>query len=130
MVLAPEHPLVPLIMTADKKLAVEAYIKKSASKSEVDRKAATEKTGEDTGAFAQHPLDPKIKIPIYISDYVLMDYGTGAIMAVPGHDARDFEFAKKFNLAIVRVLESSEDLPFEGDGKMINSHFLNGLEKT
>ncbi len=130
MVLAPEHPLIPLIVTNEKKLAVEAYLKKSAGKSEVDRKAATEKTGEMTGAFAQHPLDHNIKIPIYISDYVLMDYGTGAIMGVPGHDARDFEFAKKFNLSIVRVLESSVELPFEGDGKLINSHFLNGLEKN
>ncbi len=130
MVLAPEHPLIPFITTFEKKAAVDAYIKKSAGKSEVDRKAATEKTGEMTGAFAQHPLDPNIQIPIYISDYVLMDYGTGAIMGVPGHDARDFEFAKKFGLSIVRVLESSDELPFEGDGKLINSHFLNGLEKN
>ncbi len=130
MVLAPEHSLVTQICTQENKSTVDAYIKKSSSKSEVDRKADTEKTGENTGAFALHPLDASKKIPIFISDYVLMDYGTGAIMAVPGHDARDFEFAKKFNLPIVRVLESSDELPFEGDGKLVNSQFLNGLDKN
>jgi leucyl-tRNA synthetase len=130
MVLAPEHPLVGQITTADKKAAVEAYIKTSASKSEIDRKTSTEKTGEFTGAYAQHPLHHHQKIPVYISDYVLMEYGTGAIMAVPGHDARDFEFAQKFDLKVIRVLESQEDLPFEGDGKLVNSEFLNGLGKN
>jgi leucyl-tRNA synthetase len=129
MVIAPEHPLVAEITTPDRKAAVDAYIKKTASKSEVDRKANTEKTGEFTGAYADHPLKAGQKIPIWISDYVLMDYGTGAIMAVPGHDTRDFEFAQKFNLPVVRVLESQEELPFEGDGKLVNSEFLNGLSK-
>lgn len=130
MVLAPEHPLVRKITSSDKKKAVEAYVAKSAAKSEVDRKAATEKTGEFIGAYAVNPMKSEIKIPIYISDYVLMDYGTGAIMAVPGHDSRDFEFAKKFNLPILRVLESKEELPYEGDGKLVNSYFLDGLSKS
>src|SRR5690606_31077478 len=89
MVLAPEHPLVRVITTSDHKAEVEAYIEASSRKSEVDRKAATEKTGVFTGAFALNPLmdpkDEKARIPIWIADYVLMDYGTGAIMAVPGH---------------------------------------------
>lgn len=129
MVLAPEHPLISKITATEKKSEVQAYIKKAAAKSEVDRKANTEKSGEFTGAYAEHPLKAGQKIPIWISDYVLMDYGTGAIMAVPGHDSRDFEFATQFKLPIVRVLESSEELPFEGDGKLVNSEFLNGLDK-
>lgn len=129
MVLAPEHPLLKKIVPASHLAKVENYVEESRHKSEVDRKAAIEKTGVDTGAYTIHPLTQK-KIPIWISDYVLMDYGTGAIMAVPGHDVRDFEFAKKFNLPILRVLESQTDLPFEGEGKLINSEFINGLTKT
>lgn len=126
MVLSPEHPLVGIISTQITE--VKEYIQKAATKSEIDRKAAVEKSGVFTGAYAVHPLT-KQKIPIWIADYVLMDYGTGAIMAVPGHDERDFEFAKKFNLPVLRVLASEEELPFEGDGKLVNSEFLNGLEK-
>lgn len=129
MVLAPESPLVRKIMTAAEKAKVEGYIQKSASKSEVDRKANTEKTGVFTGAHATHPLSGE-KIPIWIADYVLMDYGTGAIMAVPGHDARDFEFAEVFKLPIKRVLEGGDNLPFEGEGVLCNSQFLDGLTKT
>lgn len=129
MVLAPEHPAVLKISTAAQKSEVEAYIKKSASKLEVERKAATDKTGVFTGAYALQPLTGE-KIPIWISDYVLMDYGTGAIMAVPGHDTRDFEFAQKFQLPVKRVLQSESDLPFEGDGVLVNSQFLDGLNKT
>lgn len=133
MVLAPEHPLVKEITTKKQKAAVDAYVTESARKSEVDRKAATEKTGVFTGAYALNPLldakDPAAQIPIWIADYVLMDYGTGAIMAVPGHDVRDFEFATKFALPVKRVLESEQELPFEGDGKLVNSGFLNGLTK-
>lgn len=128
MVLAPEHPLVLKITSAAQRNQVSEYISASAKKSEVDRKAAVAKTGVSTGAFAVHPLTGKA-IPIWISDYVLMDYGTGAIMAVPGHDVRDFEFAKSYDLPILRVLESDGDLPFEGDGKLINSDFLDGLSK-
>ncbi len=128
MVLAPEHPAVKQITTAAQKSTVDAYVTASSSKSEVERKASTDKTGAATGAFAIHPISGE-KIPIWISDYVLMEYGTGAIMAVPGHDARDFEFAQKFSLPVKRVLESEQDLPFEGDGKLVNSDFLNGLSK-
>jgi leucyl-tRNA synthetase len=130
MVLAPEHPYVKQITTAAQKSEVEKYVENSSKKSEVDRKADTNKTGVFTGAFALNPLDPSKKVPIWIADYVLMDYGTGAIMAVPGHDTRDFDFAKKFDLPIVRVLESEGELPFEGEGKLVNSGFLNGLLKT
>ncbi|HVK60976.1 MAG TPA: leucine--tRNA ligase [Bdellovibrionales bacterium] len=129
MVIAPEHPLIQEITTVDQRKAVDAYVEASSRKLEVDRKAATDKTGVFTGAYAIHPLNGK-QIPIWTADYVLMDYGTGAIMAVPGHDARDFEFAEKFKLEIIRVLESDGPLPFEGEGKMVNSDFLNGLSKT
>lgn len=128
MVLAPEHELVKQITPSTHLAAVENYISETAKKSEVDRKASTEKTGTFTGAYAVHPLTNQ-NIPIWIADYVLMDYGTGAVMAVPGHDSRDFEFAKKFDLPILRVLEGGEELPFEGDGILVNSQFLNGLSQ-
>ncbi len=128
MVLSPEHPLVAKITTEEQKQTVDDYVAQAASKSELDRKSDTEKTGVFTGAFATHPLTGD-KVPIWIADYVLMDYGTGAIMAVPGHDDRDFEFATKFEIPILRVLESEADLPFMGDGKLCNSQFLDGLDK-
>jgi leucyl-tRNA synthetase len=128
MVLAPEHPLVKKITTSAQQSAVANYVEATKSKSEIDRKASTEKTGVFTGGFAVNPLNQK-QIPIWIADYVMMDYGTGAIMAVPGHDERDFEFAQKFGLDILRVLESETELPFTGDGKLCNSDFLNGLDK-
>jgi leucyl-tRNA synthetase len=128
MVLAPEHPIVMQITSAQQKTQVQEYIQKSSAKSELDRKANLIKTGIFTGAYALHPITQK-QIPIWIADYVLMDYGTGAIMAVPGHDSRDFEFAQTFSLPILRVLEGGESLPFEGDGKLMNSDFLNGLNK-
>lgn len=129
MVLAPEHPLVRKIMTAPQSASVNQYIAETAKKSEVDRKADTKKTGVFTGGIAINPLNNH-EIPIWISDYVMMDYGTGAIMAVPGHDERDFEFARQFDLPILRVLESESDLPFTGEGLLCNSDFLNGLSKT
>ena len=129
MVIAPEHPLLKKITTAGQRAVVEAYVEQSKRKLEVDRKAATDKTGVFTGAHVIHPVSGK-PVPVWTADYVLMDYGTGAIMAVPGHDTRDFEFAEKFKLPIVRVLESAEPLPFEGDGKLVNSDFLNGLSKA
>lgn len=133
VVLAPENPLVKSIVGSAEKTKVMAYIEKTSSKSELDRKAATEKSGEFTGAYAIHPLSGK-EIPIWISDYVLMDYGTGAIMAVPGHDERDFEFATQFKLPILRVLDSSHadqnELPMTGEGTLCNSDFLNGLKKS
>lgn len=129
MVLAPENSVVEKITSPAQKSAVEKYKLETSKKSEIDRKANQVKTGVFTGSYTLHPIT-NVKIPIWISDYVLMDYGTGAIMAVPGHDSRDFEFAQKFDLPIQRVLDSTEDLPFEGDGKLINSEFLNGLSKS
>ncbi|XGC81186.1 leucine--tRNA ligase [Bdellovibrio bacteriovorus] len=128
MVMAPEHPLVKKIASSAQAKAVEEYIFATSKKSEVDRKATTEKTGVFTGAHAVHPITGE-KIQIWIADYVLLDYGTGAIMAVPGHDARDFEFATKFQIQIKRVLEGGDTLPFEGEGTLINSDFLNGLSQ-
>jgi len=128
MVLAPEHPLVKKITASSQKQSVQSYIESTAKKSEVERKATTEKTGAFTGGFAINPLNQK-QIPIWIADYVMMDYGSGAIMAVPGHDERDFEFAQKFDLPIYRVLQSDSELPFTGDGPLVNSEFLNGLSK-
>lgn len=128
MVVSPEHPILEKIVPASNKNSVADYQKSAAKKSEVDRKAATEKTGVFTGAFAVNPFSGK-DIPIWTADYVMMDYGTGAIMAVPGHDERDFEFAQAFKLPIERVLEGG-DLPFTGEGQLVNSDFLSGLEKT
>ncbi len=129
MVLAPEHPLVAKITTDVQKEKVNQYISDASKKSELDRKSNLDKTGVFTGAYTLHPFTDE-KIPIWISDYVLMDYGTGAIMSVPAHDTRDFDFAKHFEIPIKQVLNSSgEPLPFEGDGTLINSDFLNGLDK-
>lgn len=127
MVLAPEHELVDKITTKEHRDAVLAYKKKTVSKLEIDRQAATEKTGVFTGAYAIHPVNNQL-VPIWIADYVLMDYGTGAIMAVPGHDERDFEFATKFKLPIVQVIDGGE-MPYFGEGPCVNSEFINGLQK-
>ena len=108
MVLAPEHPLVPKITTTDARPAVEAYIQQAARQSDIDREAADkEKTGVFTGGYAINPVNGE-KIPIWIADYVLMTYGTGAIMAVPAHDERDFAFALKFGLPILPVIDSPD----------------------
>lgn len=131
-VLAPEHELVNLITTDEQKEAVESYKKICASKSDLERTELNkEKTGVFTGSFAINPVNNKL-IPIWIADYVLSSYGTGAIMAVPAHDERDFEFAKKFNLEIIPVIECSEPLEsaYTLDGIHINSNFLNGLNKS
>ena len=130
-VLAPEHRLVDKITTKDRKDAVEAYKTLCASKSEMERTELNkEKTGEFTGAYAINPVNGN-KLPIYISDYVLTTYGTGAIMAVPAHDERDYAFAKKFNLPITQVLAGGdiEKQAYTGDGQHINSGFLDGLNK-
>ena len=127
LVLAPEHPLVREITSAAQNAVVEDYIARTSAKSEIDRKANTEKTGVFTGGYALHPFTHK-QIPLWIADYVLTDYGTGAIMAVPAHDERDFEFAQKFFLPITRVVDGG-DLPFAGEGFSVNSEFLNGLPK-
>ena len=130
-VLAPEHEFVDQIKTAEQAQAVDEYKKICASKSDLERTELNkEKTGVFTGAYAINPVNNK-KIPIWISDYVLATYGTGAIMAVPAHDERDYAFAKKFGLEIIPVLEGGniEEEAFVGDGVHINSDFLNGLGK-
>lgn len=130
-VLAPEHKLVEQITTAEQRQAVEAYLEKVKMKSDLERTdLAKEKTGVFTGAYAVNPINGK-KMPIWIADYVLASYGTGAIMAVPAHDERDYEFATEFGLEITAVLEGGDisKEAFTGDGKHINSDFLDGLNK-
>lgn len=130
-VFAPEHNLVKEITTESHKNAVEEYIKLAASKSDLERTELNkDKTGVFTGSYAINPVNGK-KIPIWISDYVLATYGTGAIMSVPAHDERDYEFAKKFDIEIIPVLEGGDvsKEPFTEDGLHINSDFLNGLNK-
>lgn len=130
-VMAPELPLVKEITTPEQMAAVESYIEQAAKKSDLNRTdLAKEKTGVFTGAYAINPVNNK-KIPIWIADYVLASYGTGAIMAVPAHDDRDFEFAKTFDLEIIPVLAGGDvtKAPFTEDGEHINSEFLNGLNK-
>lgn len=128
-VLAPEHELVASITTADQKAAVEAYQDAAARKSDLERTdLAKDKTGVFTGAYAINPVNGA-KTPIWIADYVLAGYGTGAIMAVPGHDVRDWEFAKQFGLPIIEVVEGGDVTKeaFAGDGPHVNSDFINGL---
>ena len=139
MVLAPEHPLVEALISPDQAEAVRSYVGRAATRSAVERMADREKTGVFIGCYAINPFDNEMKMPIWVSDYVLADYGTGAIMCVPAHDERDFEFAKKFDLFIRPVIapesENSEDkspnepieVAFIGDGVMINSGRFNGL---
>ena len=130
LVLAPEHSLVDLIVTEEQWPAVRAYREKTARKSDLERAELTkEKTGVFTGAYAVNPANSK-KIPIWIADYVLLGYGTGAIGGVPAHDERDLEFAKKFDLPIVEVVQPTGKEPaigFTGEGIAINSPIINGL---
>jgi len=130
MVLAPEHSLIDKLTTEKQKQQVEDYKESTKSLTEIERTStAKEKTGVSIGAFAINPVNGK-NIPIWIADYVLLTYGTGAIMAVPGQDERDWEFAEKFNLPIVRTVQPPDDFEgkaFPGDGLAINSDFLNGL---
>lgn len=132
MVIAPEHPLVKKLTTPENKEAVEAYIKSISSKSDLDRTdLAKDKTGVFTGSYAINPLTGR-EIPIWIADYVLMSYGTGAIMAVPAHDDRDYDFAVKYNLPIIRVIDKKDEsgkdipLPFTDVGTMVNSGEFDG----
>ncbi|HBD0772433.1 TPA: leucine--tRNA ligase [Enterococcus faecium] len=130
-VLAPELDLVREITTSEQKAAVEAYIEETAKKSDLKRTdLAKEKTGVFTGAYAINPVNGK-EIPIWIADYVLSSYGTGAIMAVPAHDERDFEFAQTFGLEILPVIEGGdvEKAAYTEDGTHINSEFLDGMNK-
>lgn len=132
MVVSPEHKIVPEITTAEQKTSVEAYIEAAAKKSDLERTDLNkDKTGVFSGSYAINPVNGKL-IPIWIADYVLISYGTGAIMAVPAHDTRDWEFAKKFNLPIIEVLKSEVDIQKQAwteDGLHVNSDFLNGLNK-
>lgn len=130
-VLAPEHEFVKDITTPEQKEAVQAYLDQVKMKSDLERTdLAKEKTGVFTGAYAINPINGQ-EVPIWIADYVLASYGTGAIMAVPAHDERDYEFAKQFDLPIIPVLEGGniEEAAFTEDGPHINSGFLNGLDK-
>lgn len=131
MVLAPENPLVQNLTTQEQKAEVDNYIEETSKKTERDRMADVKNvSGAFTGSYAINPFTGK-KIPVYISDYVLMGYGTGAVMAVPAHDERDHRFAKKFNLEIIKVVESDVDVQEEAydskDSVCVNSDFLNGL---
>lgn len=132
MVLAPEHALVDVVTTKDQEAAIKAYRDATALKSDLERTELNkDKSGAFTGAYAINPANGQ-KIPVWIADYVLNTYGTGAIMAVPGHDERDWEFAKKFNLPIVEVVEGGnvQEAAHAEDGEHVNSDFLNGLRKT
>jgi len=130
-VLAPEHPYVKEIVSDEQKAAVHSYLEEIENKSEIERTDLTkEKTGIFTGAYAINPANNK-KIPIWVADYVLMTYGTGAIMAVPAHDERDYEFATKFELPIIEVVAGGNIAKeaYVGDGKHVNSDFLDGLNE-
>ncbi len=135
MVLAPEHPLLNAITTESQKASVEAYIATVSDKSDLERTdLAKDKTGVFTGGYAINPVNGK-SIPIWVADYVLMSYGTGAIMAVPAHDERDFEFATKFEIPIIQVIEpldkkQSTELPFSAEGHLINSGNYDGLSTS
>lgn len=128
-VLAPEHDLVKVVTTDEQREAVESYVRAVETKSELERTSLNkDKTGVFTGGYVEHPITGEL-LPIWIADYVLASYGTGAVMAVPAHDERDFEFASAHDLPIIKVLEgeSQEGGAFTGDGPHINSDFINGL---
>ncbi|MCB9034638.1 MAG: leucine--tRNA ligase [Chitinophagales bacterium] len=132
LVIAPEHELVQKITTNEYKNEVETYILNTSKKSDIERQAEVkESNGQFTGAFVLHPFTQE-KIPVYIADYVLASYGTGAVMAVPSGDQRDFLFAKKYNLPIIPILDAQQNLEVEADatkeGKYINSDFINGMD--
>ena len=127
LVLAPEHPLVAQITNAAQQGDVQAYIEKARQRTAVERQAAGAKTGVFSGAYARHPLTRK-KIPIWVADYVLMDYGTGAIMAVPAHDERDADFARAHDLGVVQVIEGGDgETVYSGAGKLLDSGAYDGL---
>jgi leucyl-tRNA synthetase len=134
--LAPEHPLVSAVTTEDNKEEVDKYVQTTSSRSDLDRTAAKDKTGVFTGGYAIHPISGD-KVPIWVGDYVLGSYGTGAVMAVPAHDDRDFEFAQKYNLDVVSVVkpkkegaEVSDEEAFTGEGVSFNSGEFDGLTTT
>ena len=128
--LAPEHPLVPQLVNADTRAKVESYIQAAQQKSDVERQENKDKTGVFTGGYAINPVNGQ-KVPIWVADYILGGYGTGAIMAVPAHDERDLEFAEKFDLPVVQVIEKPENSAdagcYTGEGELINSGDFDGL---
>lgn len=136
MVIAPEHPLVDKLTTARQRDEIAGYRQQAAAKSDLERTdLAKDKSGVFSGSYAINPINGQ-KLPIWVADYVLMGYGTGAIMAVPAHDERDYEFAQKYDIPIVRVIEpaddsgdetSSPELPYVGEGKLVNSDGYSGL---
>jgi leucyl-tRNA synthetase len=135
MVLAPEHELVSKITAPAQKEAVDAYVRQAASRSNVDRMSDKEKTGVFTGVYATNPVTGRTDMPVWVADYVLADYGTGAIMCVPAHDERDFEFAQKFDLPIVEVISptgKASAMPlteaYVGDGVLVNSGAFDGMD--
>ncbi len=129
LVLAPEHPLINLITTDEYRKSIKEYVEQASKKSDLERQENEKiKTGVFTGSFALNPISNE-KIPVWISDYVLFSYGTGAIMAVPGHDERDNEFAKKFNLKIIKVIDGgNKDECYTGNGSIINSGEYDGID--
>lgn len=134
LVLAPEHPLVSKITTSAAKPQVDKYVSDAIKKSEIERQENKEKTGVFTGSYAINPANGN-KIPIWIADYVLSGYGSGAIMSVPAHDQRDYDFAKKFDLPIQLVIEkpldsNDQELCYSGEGTMVNSGQFNGLDSA
>lgn len=129
VVLAPEHSLVEKVTTAEQKDKVQAYVDDVATKSELERTSLNkDKSGVFTGSYALHPVTGE-KVEVWVADYVIASYGTGAVMGVPSNDERDFEFATKYNLPITQIMEmpEGEEMPYTGDGKHINSQFLDGL---
>ncbi len=131
LVLAPEHELVTALTTGDKRDEVAKYVELAGAKTDVDRLENKDKTGVFTGSYATNPVNGE-KLPIWIADYVLMGYGTGAIMAVPAHDQRDYEFAKKYGIDIKEVISGGNisEAAYSGDGQLVNSDVLNGMDVT
>lgn len=124
---APENDLVPVLTTEEQRSAVEAYVEEAKNQSDIERQSLTrEKTGVFTGSYAINPINGR-EIPIWVGDYVLNTYGTGIVMAVPGHDERDYDFSMKYDLPIERVIAGGENLPWCEDGEMVNSGDFNGL---
>lgn len=134
LVLAPEHPLIKSLVNDNTRAEVEKYCQSALKKSEIERQENKEKTGVFTGSYAINPANGK-EIPIWVADYVLMGYGTGAIMAVPFGDERDFEFAEKFDLPVIQIIEAPDHSPensrfYHGEGTLVNSEQFNGMESS
>lgn len=131
IVLSPEHPLLDKLVTEEQKSAVKEYVKKAQKKSELERKENKEKTGVFTGSYVKNPINGE-KVPVWVADYVLASYGTGAVMGVPAHDQRDFEFTKQFDLPIKEVITGGniDEAAYAGEGEMVNSGEYNGMSSS